>query len=289
MKKGLFLTLFLMSIHSISIATPQIAIQTLQQLDWQTISLAQSTQTTLTAQHRQRFTEKFAGIASPVAAYRLPANQGSLHIEIDSLIVNDQVFIPNVMVFDSHFNPATQYPASTFKFQGERGLSDNRFSAELNLTPTPNQDDIYLLIYTTAQDLAQTTTIPHPAKTYAKAMGNQPPAINDLKIKHSLNGKITIKVSNEQTTRFIGLDKLFSSANKNAAILSSVTPTQNPQAINISVDKDTENYFNQAVTKALKAGDINKAMNLVNEAEKLGLTSPRQRFLQGVSTKYPPQ
>ena len=55
--------------------------------------------------------------------------------------------------------------------------------------------------------------------------------------------------------------------------------------MNTPVDQDTEAYFNQAVTKALKANDVNKAMNLVNEAEKLGLTSPRQTFLKQVSSK----
>ena len=62
-------------------------------------------------------------------------------------------------------------------------------------------------------------------------------------------------------------------------------PVTSNKAVEMPVDKDTEAYFNQAVTKALKAGDVNKAMNLVNEAEKLGLTSPRQIFLKHVSSK----
>lgn len=37
--------------------------------------------------------------------------------------------------------------------------------------------------------------------------------------------------------------------------------------------------------KALKAGNINKAMNLVNEAEKLGLNQPRKIFLKQIYAK----
>ena len=51
------------------------------------------------------------------------------------------------------------------------------------------------------------------------------------------------------------------------------------------MDKDTEAYFKQAVSKALKDNDVNRALNLVNEAEKLGLSSPRKIFLKQVSSK----
>ncbi len=58
-----------------------------------------------------------------------------------------------------------------------------------------------------------------------------------------------------------------------------------PEDLATAVDKETEAYFNQSVKNALKQNDINRALNLVNEAEKLGLTSPRKIFLQHVSSK----
>ena len=170
-------------------------------------------------------------------------------------------------------------------------MAPNRFSAELNLTPAASQDYIYLLIYTTQQDLAKTTMMPHPAKSYAKGTGHQPPALNDIEIKHSLNGEIQINVTNSNGTRFIGIPtKVFTSEKASQPVGQATAPVKAtaavaPKAVNTPVDQDTEAYFNQAVTKALKANDVNKAMNLVNEAEKLGLTSPRQTFLKQVSSK----
>lgn len=239
----------------------------------------------LTEQQKQAFTSQFAGIASPVAAYRIPATQGSVEIEIESPVLEDHVFMPTAVVLDSQFNVAATYPSSEFKFQEASGFKDNRFVADLNLTPAAGQDYWYLLVYTTQQDVAKTTMVPHPAKVYAKATGKQPPAINDIEVKHSLNGEVIVNATTSNGTKFIGLPTTVFSSNKASKQVGTVQPVVNSQAVNTAVDKDTETYFNQAVTKALKAKDINKAMNLVNEAERLGLKSPRQTFLKQVSLK----
>lgn len=100
---------------------------------------------------------------------------------------------------------------------------------------------------------------------------------------HSLNGQIHISVSGQNDTKFIGLpNTIFNQDKVNSKV---ITPnvSANSKAIKTDVDEGTENYFNQAVRKALKAKDVNKALNLVNEAEKLGLTTPRQIFLKNVN------
>ncbi|WP_233139361.1 maltose operon protein MalM [Aggregatibacter actinomycetemcomitans] len=266
----------------------------LANLQWQDVSFSEKVTTNLSEQQKQAFTASFAGVESPIAAYRIPANQGTLEVEIISPIENKSAFVPSAVVLDSNFNVAATYPSSEFKFQEERGMQPNRFAAELNLTPAASQSYIYLLIYTTQQDLAKTTMIPHPAKLYAKGTGHQPPALNDIEVKHSLNGQIIVNVTNANGTRFIGMPtNIFSSSDKKAvqpvgaalAPAPAATKVAPSKAVNVPVDRDTEAYFNHAITKALKGGDVNKAMNLVNEAEKLGLTSPRQTFLKQVSSK----
>lgn len=261
----------------------------LSTIQWQDVSFSDKVTTTLSEQQKQAFTAQFAGVESPIAAYRIPANQGTLEVEIISPVTGKSVFVPSAVVLDSNFNVAASYPSSEFKFYEERGMQPNRFAAELNLTPATSQDYIYLLIYTTQQDLSKTTMVPHPAKTYAKGTGKQPPSLDDIEVKHSLNGQITVNVSNTNGTRFIGMPTNVFSSDKKAAqpVGSSAVAPAAPTAktVNTPVVQDTEAYFNQAVTKAVKANDINKALNLVNEAEKLGLTSPRQTFLKQVSSK----
>ena len=274
------------SMANSSVGTPvHINSTELAQVQWQDVSFDQTMKTALTEQQKQAFTNQFAGIASPVAAYRIPATQGSVEIEIESPVLEDHVFMPTAVVLDSQFNVAATYPSSEFKFQEAGGFKDNRFVADLNLTPAAGQDYLYLLVYTTQQDVAKTTMVPHPAKVYAKATGKQPPAINDIEVKHSLNGEVIVNATTSNGTKFIGLPTTVFSSNKASKQVGTVQPVVNSQAVNTAVDKDTETYFNQAVTKALKAKDINKAMNLVNEAERLGLKSPRQTFLKQVSLK----
>lgn len=213
MKKLLLYSALFAIISSSAFAeqTLHISPQTLSTIQWQDIELNKTNKTNLNPKQKQAFTLPFAGIESPIAAYRLPTNQGTLHIDITSSIIGENVFIPSAVILDNNFNIATTYPSSYFKLQEERGVQGNRFSAELNLTPISHQGYIYLLIYTTKQDLATTTTVPHPAKSYAIAIGNQPPAIDDIKIKHSLSGEIFIKIDNEQGSKFIGLDDIFPS------------------------------------------------------------------------------
>lgn len=298
MKKTLFSTALLLanmfvvlpSMANSSVGTPvHINSTELTQVQWQDVAFDQALKTTLTEQQKQSFTHSFAGVASPVAAYRIPANQGTVEIEIESPVLEDHVFVPTAVVLDSQFNVAATYPSSEFKFKEEGGFKGNRFVADLNLTPAAGQDYLYLLVYTTQQDLAKTTMVPHPAKVYAKATGKQPPAINDIEVKHSLNGEISLNVSNSNGTKFIGLPSAVFTGNKPSKQVGATQPVApqatQAQAVTTAVDKDTEAYFNQAVTKALKANDVNKALNLVNEAEKLGLKSPRQIFLKQVSSK----
>ncbi|WP_150539349.1 maltose operon protein MalM [Actinobacillus vicugnae] len=266
----------------------------LSRFGWQDVNFSQKMVSELSEKQIRSFSQTLAGTNSAVIGYKIPANQGTLKIKISSLVVdNNHIFIPNVLVLDSNFNESLTYPASQFKVVEERGFEGGQVQTELSLTPATGQDFIYLLIYTTEQDLAGQTKFTHPAKLYAKAKGNQPPAIADLIVKHTNAGQIQINVDGIQSTQFVGLGNV---VNGGALFEAKTTASQtvgtekqavkNPQkmAKPKAVEQTTEQYFNQAVTNALKNNDINKAMNLVNEAEQLGLSTPRQIFLKQVST-----
>lgn len=287
-KTRIFLTaLFataLLSTQPTFAATLSLPAQSLSQLHWQDVALPQQVKTELNATQKQGFTLSFAGIESPVAAYRLPASQGAMEIEIESEVQNQHVFVPNVVVLDSQFQVAAHYDSAYFKLQEERGLKPNRLVATLNLTPI-NQGALYLLIYTTKADLAGQTVVPHPSKLFAKATGKQPPAIADIQVKHSLNGKLIVNFQPTNGTHFVGLNQIFTMEKNSPSATAVIANQKGENEKNVKVEKETETYFNQAVLNALKQKDINRALNLVNEAEKLGLRTPRKLFLQQVSAK----
>lgn len=286
--KNFLVTLLVVNIIGISSALAEnfpLNATTLSQIHWRDTTLPQSLNIELNEKQAQAFTLPFAGVESSIAAYRIPANQGSIELKIESAVENQQLFVPNIAIFDSHFNLAARYDSSFFKLEEEHGLKPNRLSATLNLTPIDHQDAFYLLIYTTKADLSGHSIVPHPSKLFAKATGKQPPAIADIEVAHSLNGKISLNIQSVKTTSFIGLGHLFGEEKKGIVTTNqdNHTTQTHHNALSISVDKETEAYFNQAVKNALKQKDINRALNLVNEAEKLGLTTPRKLFLQSVS------
>ncbi|MDG6882011.1 maltose regulon periplasmic protein [Phocoenobacter uteri] len=278
----------LFAVSTFATAQPQLDKTALSTLNWQNINFSQKQHADLTSTQIKSFITSIAGFESAVVGYKIPANQGTIKASISSLVVdNDHIFVPNVLVLDANFNPSVTYPASSFKLTEARGLDEPQLTAQLNLTPTANQDYLYLLVYTTKQDLEKTTTITHPAKLYAKAKGNQPPAINDIQVKHTNMGKIKIDVEGVQTSQFIGLNSpLFEAKQPQATVVGETKTVSKPTPKTIQkVENSTEQYFNNAVLSALKQNDISKAMNLVTEAEQLGLTQPRQLFLKKVSAK----
>jgi maltose operon protein len=48
---------------------------------------------------------------------------------------------------------------------------------------------------------------------------------------------------------------------------------------------DTETYFNNAIKQAVKRGDVDKALKLLDEAERLGSTTARSTFISSVKGK----
>lgn len=258
----------------------------LAKVQWQDLNLNQQQTATVTAQAMPTI----QGVSGAAVGYKIPANQGAVKIQIKSPVQKDNsVFVPNVLVLDSHFTPSLTYPAKQFQFAEERGLSNAQYQAELSLTPTPNQDFIYLLIYTTEQDLQGKTIMTHPAKLLAKAKGNQPPAIADIEVTHRDQGKVIVEVDGVQSSQFIGLSgPLFESKQPAPKVVGTQAIAKTEKTASKAtqpVESSTEQYFNNAVKQALKNNDINKAMNLVNEAEQLGLKQPRQIFIKHVSAK----
>jgi len=239
-------------------------------------------------------------IRGPVVAVMLPANQGSLEITVSSVIKHESAFAPNVLVLDEQMHPAAFFPSSYFPYQKPGIASANRLEGTLKLTPVLGQKQIYLLIYTTRQDLAGRTKMINPAKLYAEGASNAIPDVPDPYARHSASGIVQIKVSSEQNSGNIMIGQFFSSHESQPVVVGSTIPAATAPtapAATAAVDpvlpaapaapmlNDTESYFNRAIKQAVHDGNIDKALKLLNEAERLGSTSARQTFISSVKGK----
>lgn len=281
MKKLMLSSLMLLGVNS-TFAQMNFNAQALSHLPWQPVAI-NAEQVSDTAQFKPiSFISKLAKVQTPVMLYRLPANEGTLHIEIESEADKKGIFAPSVMVFDQEFHLVARYPSERFSFKPASGFKEDRMVLDFNLTPASAQDAMYIMLYTTQATLAETTVAPHPAKRYAIATGTQPPAIADIRLAHKLQGKITLNVEKNDDTNIVGLISQNWLGKAKPATVIQAQPVKKTQK---AVEKTTQQYFNQAIKRALKAGDINRALNLVNEAELLGLTEPRQIFIQQLKNK----
>ncbi|CNI45409.1 maltose regulon periplasmic protein [Yersinia massiliensis] len=272
---------------NVSIA-PTISTATLQQLPWQPLVPPVTQDVKLTSVSPQI---SQGNIEGAVAAFALPADRGSMEITLSSLVTDNQLYSPSVLVLDEQMRPAAYYPASYFTYEKAGIMTSDRLQGVMKLTPALGQKQIYLLVYTTREDLAKTTKLLDPAKAYAMGVGNAVPDIPDPIAKHTPTGNLKIKATAEQGMGNVMIGLIQSAPASPPVVVGSTqtaavaAPAPAPVKPAEPMLSETENYFNQAIKDAVKSGDVDKALKLLNEAEHLGSTSARKTFIGSVKGK----
>lgn len=303
---GLFASLPAVSLADVNIvpqdtsAAPAVPASALQQLQWTPVDQSK-TQTTDLSIAGQRLNA--GDITGPVAAYSVPANIGELNITLTSEVKKNGVFAPNVLVLDQNLTPAAYFPSSYFTYQEPGVMSADRLEGTIKLTPALGQQKVYLLVFTTNKDTQQTTKMLDPAKAYAKGTGNAVPDIPDPIARHTTDGLLKVKVKTSSSSSIL-VGPLFGSSgpgpvtvgNTSAPAATYVAPVAvaapvaapapaAPAKKSEPVLSDTETYFNQAIKDAVAKGDVDKALKLLDEAERLGSTTARKTFISSVKGK----
>ncbi|MDU7868968.1 MAG: maltose operon protein MalM, partial [Pantoea sp.] len=181
------------------------------------------------------------------------------------------------------------FPSSYFTYLEPGVMSSDRLEGVMRLTPALGQQKIYVLVFTTPQDLQQTTKLIDPAKAYAKGTGNAVPDIPDPIAKHVTDGTISLKVKTS-TGSSVLVGPLFGSSGNGPVTVGNTAapvaaPAPAPAAKSEPMLDDTETYFNNGIKQAVAKGDIDKALKLMNEAERLGSKSARSTFISSVKGK----
>ena len=291
-------------------AAPAIPASALQQLQWTPVDQTNTQKTNLATTGQSL---NVGDITGPVAAYSVPASIGELTITLSSEVNKESVFAPNVLVLDQNLTPAAYFPSSFFAYEEPGVMSANRLEGVIKLTPALGQQKLYLLVFTTHKDLQQTTTMVDPAKAYAKGNGNAVPDIPDPIARHGTTGELSLKVRTSSSSSIL-VGPLFGSkgpgpvtvgntaapaatyAAPAATVAAAPAPTYSapapapvaapaPAVKTEPVLNDTESYFNQAIKQAVDNGDVDKALKLLDEAERLGSTSARKTFISSVKGK----
>ncbi|QXB23934.1 maltose operon protein MalM [Lelliottia amnigena] len=285
-------------------SAPAIPSATLQSLNWTPVNAAQTQtiQLDMTGQ-----TINVPGISGPVAAWSVPANLGELTITLTSEAdKTPAIFAPNVLVLDQNMTPAAYFPSSYFSYQKPGVMSADRLEGVIKLTPALGQQKIYLLAFTTPEDLQRATKMIDPAKSYAQGAGNAIPDIPDPIARHVTKGTLKLKVQTNSTSSIL-VGPLFGSSGPASVTVGNTAapapayaapapayaapapavaaPAPAPVKKSAPVLNDTETYFNKAIKQAVDSGDVDKALKLLDEAERLGSTTARSTFISSVKGK----
>ena len=235
------------------------------------------------------------------AAFKLPTNSGDLKITVAGLI-DKTLFNPTVLLLDSRFKPTRTIGADIITYKPARMLDGDRvegvFTIDRSYVGNPN-NETYMVIYTTQATLSQTTQAMSPSKMMAKSLSVQDYGAKDPLIPHSAWGVVKIDVE-DMSASALG-DNFYkpvyqeaidantpivdTTPNKlvvpvaTAATATAVATATKPAPAMLS---ETEAFYQSQIEKAVKAGDIDKAMKLVNEAERAGSSKAKTVFVDAV-------
>ncbi|WP_429120698.1 MalM family protein [Aeromonas veronii] len=237
------------------------------------------------------------------AAFKLPTNSGDLKITVAGLI-DKTLFNPTVLLLDSQFKPTRTIGANIITYKPARMLDGDRvegvFTIDRSYVGNPN-NETYMVIYTTQATLSQTTQAMSPSKMMAKSMSVQDYGAKDPLIPHSAWGVVTLDVEDLSASALgdnfykpvyqeaIDANTPIVDATPNKLVVPVATAATATAVAGATVAKpapamlsETEAFYQRQIEKAVKAGDIDKAMKLVNEAERAGSTKAKSVFIDAV-------
>jgi len=231
---------------------------------------------------------------SHFAAFRLPVNSGDLRITVDGLI-DKSLFNPTVLMLDSRFNVTRKLGSDVFKYEPARMLQGDRmeavFTVDRSYVGNPNNES-YMVIYTDQGGLDKTTTILSPSKLMTKSLGVVDYGEKDPVIPHSPWGVVSLSVEDlsgvkTESNYYKPVYQDVIDANTpvvNTAPNKLVVPLATAGAVKSAAPmlSETEAFYQSQIEKAVKAGDIDKAMQLVSEAERAGSTKAKSIFIDAV-------
>ena len=185
-------------------------------------------------------------------------------------------------LLDSRMRPTRLLDADDFVYVPPTGLKGDSLDARLRIDRSQAEhpgNERYLILYTSEAQMAGQTVLQHPAKAYAKALGNEPPSIPDPVAQHSPVGVIKLVMIPD------------SAAGSNAKgyvpgySIGQEMGNELPTAPAPTVLPETSAYYRQAIDAALAQKDLERALRLADEAARVGDTQAKQHLLQRIEIR----
>lgn len=228
-------------------------------------------------EHSQRLAS--ADINSPVAGFSFEPVEQTINIALTAPMKNLSVFAPSLALYDQDYRLLKVFKSTAFGYDRNDFIKGEVLSGEVSITLPLTTTRVNAVIFTTPEDIAKTTTIIHPAKAMAIAKRNDPPAIADPVVRHSDIGSVNVKLSTPNSF------SLLPENNKAPSTpVAAVDPDLN-QAVMVAAQPESSTFYLNSIEKAVDAGDIPKALALLEEAKTLNIEGAQEAFVKAINSK----
>ncbi|KYN23808.1 transcriptional regulator [Vibrio cidicii] len=209
----------------------------------------------------------FAAGNSHFAAFRFSERSGDVTVTVSSLMIDDSVFAPEVLLLDKQFQVVETLKLQDFQILPSDAFTRTRYIEKFttNAEQTP-----YVVIYTPADQLGKQVTVDHPAKVRAKEFGEVMPMVVDPVYTYRLGGRIELQVETRKLRPFRMAE----------AAQSVQTPVVEKT---IKAQPESQQFYLSAIEQAVAAGDIPKALSLLDEAKALNIPGAQETFVRAVN------
>ncbi len=215
-------------------------------------------------------------IDSPVAGFALNNVGKPIEIQLSAPVKEGFFFSPSLAIYNEDYELIRNFDSTYFEYDRNDFVSGEVIQGAVEITLPISISKFYAVIYTTSEDVEQSTTVIHPAKAMAIAKRNEPPQISDPVVDHSWFGAVNVEVSHQSSFNpFVRQSKSASAPN--------IPDTELNQASK-PLD-DTKDYYFNAITKAVEEDNIPKALSLLDEAKALNIEGAQEVFVKAVNAK----
>lgn len=209
----------------------------------------------------------FSAGNSHFAAFRFSERSGDVTVTVSSLMIDDSVFAPEVLLLDKQFQVVETLKLQDFQILPSDAFTRTRYIEKFttNAEQTP-----YFVIYTPADQLGKQVTVDHPAKIRAKEFGEVMPMVVDPVYTYRLGGRIELQVETRKLRPFRAAE----------TVQSVQTPVVEKT---IQAQPESQQFYLSAIEQAVAAGDIPKALSLLDEAKALNIPGAQETFVRAVN------
>lgn len=193
-------------------------------------------------------------------AFKLSERSEKVQLRLASLMINNSVVAPKLIALDNKFNIVSTASLEQFEIKTSDAFTQTQFqlSFDLDASTTP-----YFIVYSPDTYLGQSIKVKHPARIRSEEMGEPMPMVTDPTYTYQRFGKLTLSVKTLSLRAYKAAVKQIRPAVKSA-------------------QPETQQFYQNAITQAVNANDISKALSLLEEANELGIKDAESVFINAL-------